>query len=91
MLRDEAGSVLGDVDRDFRTIGFGEPRLVLEPGGHGAVADFMGIAEFVEFEQFGRQRFAPRMSLTLVLIDVYFQVSGAIPTPLSSPASRARA
>jgi hypothetical protein len=76
MLQDEADSVLGDIDRDFWTIGFGEPRLVLKPDGHGAVADFMRIAEFVEFEQFRRQRFAPGMSLTLVLVDVYFQVSG---------------
>jgi hypothetical protein len=36
----------------------------------------MRIAEFVELEQFGRKRFAARMSLTLVLVDAYFQFSG---------------
>jgi len=70
------GSLFGDFNRDFRTIGFGKPRLVLKPFGHGAVPDFMRIAEFVEFEQFRRQRFAAGVSLTLVLVDVYFQFSG---------------
>jgi hypothetical protein len=29
--------------------------LSSSPAGHGAVADFVRVAEFVEFEQFGRQ------------------------------------
>jgi hypothetical protein len=36
----------------------------------------VGIAEFVEIEQLGRQRFAAGVSLTLVLIDMYFEFSG---------------
>src|SRR4051794_41019166 len=47
----------------------------------------MGIAEFVELEQFGRQRLAARMSLTLVLVDVYFQFSGHGKRSLRSRAS----
>src|ERR1700736_4837919 len=62
------GSLLGDFDRDFRTIGFRKVGLVLQTGRHGAVAALMRVAEFVEIEQFGRQRLAARMSLTLVLV-----------------------
>jgi len=36
----------------------------------------MGVAEFVEVEQFGRKGLAARMALTLVLIDVDFQLAG---------------
>src|ERR1700738_144643 len=69
------GSLLGDFDRDFRTIGFRKVGLVLQTGRHGAVAALMRVAEFVEIEQFGRQRLAARMSLTLVLVDADFQLS----------------
>src|SRR5580704_15827821 len=69
-------SLFGDFNRDFRAVGFGEPRLVLKSGRHGAIADFMRIAEFVEIEQFGRQRFAAGMALTLVLVDMYSQFCG---------------
>src|SRR6266403_3187933 len=79
-----AGSFLGHFDRDLRTIGLGEPGLVLKPFGNGAVADFVGIAEFVELEQFGHQRFAARVSLTLLLVDMYFQFSGHSSVPLWS-------
>ncbi len=34
----------------------------------------MRIAEFVELEQFRRQRLAARMALTFILIDAYFQL-----------------
>jgi hypothetical protein len=67
---------LGHFDRDFRAIGLGQPCLVFLSRGHRAVADFMGVAEFVEIEQVGCERFATRMSLTLVLIDVYSEFSG---------------
>src|SRR2546429_302594 len=36
----------------------------------------MRIAEFVEFEQFGRERLAARVPLALVLVDANFQFSG---------------
>jgi len=75
-LQGEAGSILADLNRNFRTIGLGEPGLVLEARRHGTVADFMRIAEFVELEQFGRQRFAAGVSLTLVLIDLQPQFGG---------------
>src|SRR3954469_11050400 len=60
--------LLGNLDRDFGTIGLGEPRLVLKTLGHGAVADLVRVAVFVQFEQFGRQRFAAGMALALFLI-----------------------
>ncbi len=50
--------------------------LSSSPAGTRAVADFVRIAEFVELEQFGRQRFAAGVSLALVLVDVDFQFSG---------------
>ena len=50
--------------------------LSSRPGGHRAVADLVRIAEFVEIEQFRRQRFAAGVPLTFVLVDVYFQFSG---------------
>jgi hypothetical protein len=74
--RGKAGSVFDNFDCDFRAIGLGEPRFVLEPGGHRAIADFVRVAEFVELEQLGRQRFATGVALTLVLVDVYSQFSG---------------
>ena len=52
-----------------------KPCLVLKSSGHVSVADFVRIAEFVKVEQFGRQGFAARMSLTLVLIDPDFQLA----------------
>ena len=58
------------------TIGLGEPGLVFQAGGDGAVADFVGVAEFVEFEQFRRQRLAARVALTFVLVDADLQLSG---------------
>ena len=42
----------------------------------------MRIAEFVELEQFGRERFAARVSLTLVLVDAYFSFPGIQAFPL---------
>src|SRR5712691_8978571 len=85
-----AGSFLGHFDCDLRTIGLGEPGLVLKPLGNGAVADFVRIAEFVELEQFGRQRFAARVSLTLLLVNAHLQCGGfrhSTNLPLSSLAS----
>src|SRR5882757_2426836 len=74
--RASSGLFLGHDDRELRAIGLGQPRLVLQPRGHRAVADLMRIAELVEVEQFRRQRFAAGMSLALVLIDAQFQVGG---------------
>ena len=68
--------LFGDFNRDLRTIGLGKPGLVFKARGHGAVANLMRMAEFVEFEQFGRQRFAAGMALTLILIDVNPEFSG---------------
>src|SRR5882724_6188658 len=68
------GLFLGHVDRDFRAIGLREPRLVFQTGGNRAVADFVRIAEFVEFEQFRRQRLAAGMALAFVLVDTDFQL-----------------
>jgi hypothetical protein len=39
------------------------------------------IAELIEIEQFGRQRFAAGVTLTLVLVDVDFQFSGHFSRP----------
>jgi hypothetical protein len=79
---------LGNFDRHFRAIGLGEPRLVLQSRRDHAVADFVRIAVFVEIEQFRRQRFAAGMSLTFILVDVYFQLSGHLSIPLGvSPPS----
>jgi hypothetical protein len=39
------------------------------------------IAELIEIEQFGRQRFAAGVTLTLVLVDVDFQFSGHFSLP----------
>ena len=58
-----SGAFLGHLDRDFRAIGLGKPRLVLEPRGHDAVAVLMRIAEFVEIEQFRRERLVARQPL----------------------------
>src|SRR5665213_988971 len=65
-----------DVDRHLRAVGLREPRLVLEARRHGAVADFMGVTEFVEIEQFWRQRLAARMALAFVLVDADPELSG---------------
>src|SRR5262249_19172266 len=69
-------SFLGDFDCDLGAVGLGEVGLVLEAGRHGAVADLVGIAVFVEVEQFGCQRFAAGMTLALVLIDANFERHG---------------
>src|SRR4051794_38058970 len=69
-------SLLGNVDRDFGTVGLGEPCLVFKALGHGAVADLVRVAEIIEFEQLGRQRFAAGVALTLLLIDTYLEWSG---------------
>src|SRR3984893_17429516 len=71
-----AGLCRGCFDRDLRTFGLGEPGLVLKSRGHGTVADFVRIAEFVEFEQFGRQRFAAGVALALLLVDAHPQFGG---------------
>jgi hypothetical protein len=68
-----SASLSGDFNRKFRTIGLRKPGLVLKPFGHGAVADFVRVAEFVEIEQLRRQRFAAGVSLAFLLIDTYFQ------------------
>src|SRR5665213_1110304 len=65
-----------DVDRHLRAVGLREPRLVLEARRHRAVADFMGVTEFVEIEQFWRQRLAARMALAFVLVDADPELSG---------------
>jgi hypothetical protein len=83
-----ADLVFGNFDRHFRAIGLGKPRLVLESGWHGAVAGFMGVAEFVKVEQFRRQRFAAGMPLTFVLVDVYFQLSGHFSRSLAVASAR---
>src|SRR5260370_14107204 len=57
-------------------MGLGEPPLTLKPLGNRAIADFVCIAEFVELEQFRRQRFAARVSLTLLLVDAHLQCGG---------------
>jgi hypothetical protein len=51
----------------------------------------MRVAEFVEFEKFGRQRLATGMSLTFVLVDAYFEFSGHGKRSLWSRAALARA
>src|SRR3954451_17983396 len=78
-----SGSFLDHFDRDFRAIGLGEPGLVFHSVGDSAVADLVSVAEFVEIEQFGRQRFTAGMSLAPVLIDMYFQLAGHSSVPLS--------
>src|SRR5258708_28162264 len=75
-MMSRAGSFLGHLDRDLRTIGLREPGLVLQTLRDQAVAVLVGIAEFVEIEQFGRQRFAAGVSLALLLIDVQSQSWG---------------
>ena len=65
------------------TVGLGEPGLVFQARGHGAVADFVRVAEFVEIEQFGRQRLAARVALTFVLVDADFQLSGHRSVPFA--------
>jgi hypothetical protein len=69
-------SFLGNFDRELGAIAFGKPGLVLQALSYDAVAVLMRVAEFIEIEQFGRQRLAARVALTLVLIDVDFQLSG---------------
>jgi hypothetical protein len=54
-----------------------------------AVADLVRIAEFVELEQFGRQRLAAGVSLTLVLVDVYFQFPDMAGVPRRCACGRA--
>jgi hypothetical protein len=68
-------SFLGNFDGNFRAIGLCEPGLVFQAGWHRAVADFVGVAIFVKLEQFGRERFAAGVTLTLVLVDVDLQLS----------------
>jgi hypothetical protein len=46
---------LGHFDRDLGTVALGEPGLVFQARGHGTIADFVRVAEFVEVEQFGCQ------------------------------------
>ena len=41
-------------------LGLGEPSLVFQARTHRAVADFIGVAVFVELEQFGRKEAEPR-------------------------------
>jgi hypothetical protein len=66
----------GHGNRDFRAVGLRKPRLVLQSRRDGAIADFMRIAEFIEIEQFGRQRLAAGMALTFVLVDTQPQLGG---------------
>jgi hypothetical protein len=80
-LKGEPVLFLNDLDRNFGTIGLGKPRLLFKSSGDGSVADFVRIAEPVEFEQFGRQRFAPGMTLALVLVDANLQLSGHFDSP----------
>src|SRR5258708_22607376 len=75
-MMSRAGSFLGHLDRDLRTIGLREPGLVLQTLRNQAVTVLVGIAEFVEIEQFGRQRFAAGVSLALLLIDAQSQSWG---------------
>src|SRR5262249_49841166 len=65
----------GDFDRNFRAIGLGEPGLVFQTRRDRTITGFMGIAVFVELEQFGRKRLAAGVALALLLIDVDSQLS----------------
>jgi hypothetical protein len=67
--------ILCHFDRNFGAVGLRKPRLVFQTGRHGTVTDFVGVAEFIEFEQFRRQRFAARLALAFVLVDADFQLS----------------
>jgi hypothetical protein len=67
---------LGHGNRDFRAIGLRKPGLVLQSRRHGTIADFVRVAEFIEIEQFRRQRFAAGMALTLLLVDMQPQLGG---------------
>jgi hypothetical protein len=84
-LKGEPVLFLDDLDRNFRTIGLGKPRLLLKSGWDGSVADLVRIAETVEFEQFGRQRFAPGVTLALVLVDADPQLSGHFDSLVVAP------
>jgi AcrR family transcriptional regulator len=66
----------GHFDCDLGAIGLGKPRLVFKSDGNQTVADFMRVAEFVEIDQFGRQRFAAGVALALVLVDMQPQSGG---------------
>src|SRR5262249_49021734 len=72
----ERGSLLDHLNRKFRAIGSREPRLVLEARRHSAVAALVRVAEFVQIEQFRRQRFAARVTLTFLRVDAYLQLPG---------------
>src|SRR5258708_34654038 len=75
-MMSRAGSFLGHLDRDLRTIGLREPGLVLQTLRNQAVTVLVGTAEFVDIDQFGGQRFAAGVSLALVLIDAQSQYWG---------------
>lgn len=57
-------SIFCNIYGEFGTIGFGQIGLVFEAGRNDPVAGFVRVAEFVEVEQFRRQRLAAAMSLT---------------------------
>ena len=85
-MKDRAtGLFLGHLDRNFRTIALGQVSLVFQTCRHGTVADFVRVAEFVEIEQFRRERFAARVALAFILVTV------TITIPYSTPFIAARA
>ena len=60
---------LDDLDRQFRTIGPGDPCLVFESGRDMAGAADASAAEFIQLKQLGRQRMAARVALAFLRID----------------------
>jgi hypothetical protein len=67
---------LDHFDGDFRTVGLGEPGLIVQAGWYRAVTTLMGVAKFIEIEQFRCQRLAARVSLTPLPVDANFELSG---------------
>jgi len=66
------GSFLDQLNRDFRTIGSREPSLVLQARRYRAVAALLRVSEFIEIEQFQRQRLLARVTLTFLPVNAYF-------------------
>jgi hypothetical protein len=61
--------LLDDLDRQFRTIGPGDPCLVFKSGRDMAGAADASAAEFIQLKQLGRQRMAARVALAFLRID----------------------
>lgn len=82
-------SIFRNIYGEFGTIGFGQIGLVFKASGNDSVAGFVSIAEFVEVEQFRRQRLATTVPLAFVLIDMNSEFTGheVFPCSLAPPAS----